>query len=103
MRVNLSVVLIPLFGIDIPASSKGIWFSSKFSGTETDDHIELVEEFRPTSLMVREVNCIPLNCLPFKLVLVIKGKCFKENLVLPELFICNQPSDIINPTNIGIK
>jgi hypothetical protein len=45
MSVHLSVVLIPLFGIDVPASSKGIWFNSKFSGTETDDHIELVEEF----------------------------------------------------------
>jgi hypothetical protein len=54
MRVNLSVVLIPLFGIDVPASSKGIRFGSKFSGTETDDHIELVEEFRPTSLTARE-------------------------------------------------
>jgi hypothetical protein len=54
MRVNLSVVLIPLFGIDVPASSKGIQFSSKFSGTKTDDHIELVEEFRPMSLMARE-------------------------------------------------
>jgi hypothetical protein len=54
MRVNLSIVLIPLFGIDVPASSKGIWFSSKFSRTEMDDHIELVEEFQPTSLMARE-------------------------------------------------
>jgi hypothetical protein len=54
MRVNLNVVLIPLFGIDIPVSSKGIQFSSKFSRTETDDHIELVEEFRPMSLMARE-------------------------------------------------
>jgi len=53
-KVDASVVLIPLFGIDVPASSKGIWFSSKFSRMETDDHIELVEEFRPTSLMVRE-------------------------------------------------
>jgi hypothetical protein len=54
MRVNLSIVLIPLFGIDVPASSKGIRFSSKFSGMETDDHIELVEEFRPKSLTARE-------------------------------------------------
>jgi len=52
--VNLSVVLIPLFGINDPASSKGIWFSSKFSGMEMDDHIELVDEFRPTSLTARE-------------------------------------------------
>jgi hypothetical protein len=54
MRVNMSTVLIPLFGIDIPASSKGIRFSSKFSRMETDDHIELVEELQPMSLMARE-------------------------------------------------
>jgi hypothetical protein len=45
MRVNLSIVLIPLFGIDVPASNKGILFGSKFSRMEMDDHIELVEEF----------------------------------------------------------
>jgi hypothetical protein len=56
MGVNLSVVLIPLFGIDVPASSKGIWFSSKFSGTETYE-VELVEELRPTSLTAREEFC----------------------------------------------
>jgi hypothetical protein len=54
MRVNLSIVLIPLFGIDIPASSKGIWFSSKFSRMKMDDEVELVEEFQPMSLMARE-------------------------------------------------
>jgi hypothetical protein len=45
MRVNLSIVLIPLFGIDVSVSSKGIQFSSKFSRMEMDDQIELVEEF----------------------------------------------------------
>jgi hypothetical protein len=54
MRVNLSIVLIPLFGIDVPASSKGIQFSSKFSRMEMDDHVELVEEFQPMSLTTRE-------------------------------------------------
>jgi hypothetical protein len=45
MRVNLSLVLIPLFGIDVPASSKRIQFSSKFSGMEMDGKVELVEKF----------------------------------------------------------
>jgi hypothetical protein len=57
MGVNSSVVLIPLFGIDVPASSKGIWFSSKFSGTKTYEEVELVEELRPTSLTAREEFC----------------------------------------------
>jgi hypothetical protein len=57
MGVNSSVVLIPLFGIDVPASSKGIWFSSKFYGTETYEEVELVEELRPTSLTAREEFC----------------------------------------------
>jgi hypothetical protein len=58
MRVNSSIVLIPpLFGIDVPASSKGIRFSSKFSRMETYEEVELVEEFRPTSLMAREEFC----------------------------------------------
>jgi hypothetical protein len=50
----LSVALIPLFWIDIPASSKGIQFGTKFSRTETDDEVESLEEFRPMSLMARE-------------------------------------------------
>jgi hypothetical protein len=54
MRVNLSVVLIPLFGIDVPASSKGIRFSAKFSGTETDDEIEMMQKFRPAGLTTGE-------------------------------------------------
>lgn len=54
MRVDLSVVLIPLFGIDVPVSSKGIRFSSEFSGTETDDEIEMMQEFRPAGLTTGE-------------------------------------------------
>jgi hypothetical protein len=42
MRINLSIVLIPLFGIDVPTSSEGIRFSSKFSGLETDDEVKLM-------------------------------------------------------------
>jgi hypothetical protein len=54
MRVNLSVVLIPLFGIDVPVSSKGIQFSSEFSGMEMDDEIEMMQEFRPVGLTTGE-------------------------------------------------
>ena len=42
--INSSVVLIPLFGIDVPASSEGIRLRAELSGTETNDHIELEEE-----------------------------------------------------------
>jgi hypothetical protein len=41
MRIDLSIV--PLFGIDVQTSSKGIQFGSEFSGMETDDQIELME------------------------------------------------------------
>jgi hypothetical protein len=30
MRINPSIVLIPLFGVEVPASSKGIRFSTEF-------------------------------------------------------------------------
>ena len=50
MRVDASVVLIPLFGIDVPASSEGIRLRAKSSRTEADDHIELGEELRPAGL-----------------------------------------------------
>ena len=46
----MSVVLIPLFGIDVPASSEGIRFCTKLSGVETNDHVELGEELRPAGL-----------------------------------------------------
>jgi hypothetical protein len=41
MRVDFSIVAIPLFRIDVPASSKRVGFRSEFSGTEMDDHVEL--------------------------------------------------------------
>ena len=40
----MSVVLIPLFGVDVPASSEGIRLSSEASGAETNDEVELGEE-----------------------------------------------------------
>ena len=44
LEIHLSIVLIPLFGIDVPASSEGIRFHTGFSGMETNDHIELKEK-----------------------------------------------------------
>jgi hypothetical protein len=54
MRVYSSVVLIPLFGIDVPASSEGIRFSTEFTRVETDDEVELVEVLRPAHLAACE-------------------------------------------------
>ena len=50
MRIDASVVLIPLFRIDIPASSEGIRLHTKLSGAETNDHVKLGEELRPVGL-----------------------------------------------------
>jgi hypothetical protein len=89
MGVNSSVVLIPLFGIDVPASSKGIWFSSKFSRTEMYEEVELVEELRPTSLMAREELC---GSKVLKVLMVCDnvnrlGRALKVVLPGPESFI----------------
>ena len=50
MGIDASVVLIPLFGIDVPASSEGMRFHTKLSGVETNDHVELGEELRTAGL-----------------------------------------------------
>jgi hypothetical protein len=54
MRVDFSIVTIPLFRIDVPASSKRVGFCSEFSGTEADDHVELRQELRPAGLSAGE-------------------------------------------------
>ena len=51
VRIDVSVILIPLFWIDIPASSEGIRLHTKLSRAETNNHIELGEEFRPAGLL----------------------------------------------------
>jgi hypothetical protein len=51
VRVDASVGLIPLFGVDVPASSEGIRLCAKLSGVETNDHIELGEELQPAGLL----------------------------------------------------
>ncbi|KIK37628.1 hypothetical protein CY34DRAFT_92415 [Suillus luteus UH-Slu-Lm8-n1] len=89
MRVYLSVVLIPLFGIDVPASSKGIRLSTKFPGTETNEEIEMVEDLGPASLATRQefgggevlkvlVICDDVNGL---------GRAFEVVLPGPESFV----------------
>ena len=50
MRIDVSVVLILLFGVDISASSEGIRLSSEASGAEMNDEVELGEELRPVGL-----------------------------------------------------
>ena len=44
MQIDANIVLIPLFRVDIPASSEGIRLSSKASGMEVNDEVELGEE-----------------------------------------------------------
>ena len=44
MQIDVGMVLIPLFRIDVPASSKGIKHSFEVSRVEADDEAELREE-----------------------------------------------------------
>ena len=50
--VDMSVVLIPLFGVDVPSSSQCIRFRTQLPWMEADNHVELGEEFRPPGLSV---------------------------------------------------
>jgi len=52
--VDSSVVPIPLFWVDIPASSEGIRFSSEASRAEADGKVELGEILRPVGLMASQ-------------------------------------------------
>ena len=52
--VDLSIVPIPLFWVDVPASSEGIGFSSKVSRAEVDGEVELGEVLRPAGLMASQ-------------------------------------------------
>ena len=53
-QIYAGIVASPLFRIDIPASSKSIGFGAEVSGTESDNEVELAEEFRPSDLSVCE-------------------------------------------------
>ena len=49
MQIDMSRVPIPLFGVDIPASSEGIRLSSEVSGG-TNDRIKVRKELRQADL-----------------------------------------------------
>ena len=51
VQIDASIVLIPLFGVDVLSSSKGIRLSSKTSRVEMNDKVELGEELRPAGLL----------------------------------------------------
>ena len=53
-RIYAGIITSPLFRVDIPSSSKSVKFGAEVSGTETDDEVELAEEFRPSDLTVGE-------------------------------------------------
>ena len=38
--VNSGIIISPLFRVDVPSSSQGIWFCAKMPRTEADDEIE---------------------------------------------------------------
>ena len=41
--IHSGEALIPLFEVDVPSSSQGIGLSTKLTGSETDNQIELAE------------------------------------------------------------
>src|SRR6267154_5038508 len=57
LRIDLHVVPIPPFRIDVPASSEGIRFSAEAARAETDNEVEMMEEFRPAGLLARQKLC----------------------------------------------
>ena len=54
VRVNSSVVPIPLFWVDVPALSQGIRFLSEASRAEANGKVELGEELRPVGLTMSQ-------------------------------------------------
>lgn len=54
MGIQLSVVLIPLFWVDIPSSSQHIGFSPELTRSEPDNHVEVAQIFRPSDLASRQ-------------------------------------------------
>ena len=51
IKVDCGIASIPPFRIDVPLSSKSIWFSTKMTRAESDDKIELGEVLRPPHLL----------------------------------------------------
>ena len=52
--IYAGIIASPLFRISVPSSSKCIGFGPETSGMETDDEVELAEEFRPLDLLMGE-------------------------------------------------
>jgi len=52
--INSGEAPIPLFGVDVPASSQGVRLCTKFTRLETNDQIERGEVFRPSGLPTGE-------------------------------------------------
>ena len=52
--IYAGIIASSLFRVNIPLSSKSVGFGTKTSGTESDDEVELTEEFRPLDLAVDE-------------------------------------------------
>ena len=50
VRIDYGVASIPSFRIDVPLSSKSVWFSVKTTRTELDDKVELGEVLGPPHL-----------------------------------------------------
>ena len=50
VRVDCDTVSIPFFRIDVPLSSKSIWFGTKMTRMKPDNKIELREILRPLHL-----------------------------------------------------
>ena len=50
--IYVSVVPIPLFGVDVPMASEGIRLCSEASRVEADGKVELGEVLRPAGLTV---------------------------------------------------
>ena len=74
MRVDCGIANIPLFRIDVPLSSKSIWFGTKITRTEPDNKVKLREVLRPL--------CLPL------------GQYLSSRKILKVFMICNNVNEI---------
>lgn len=58
MRICTGIVAIPLFRVDVPASSQRVGFGSEFSGTEPEDEVERRKVLGPSGLSTsQEFGC----------------------------------------------
>ena len=52
--IYAGIITSSLFRVDVPLSTKSIGFGTETFGAESDDQVELTEEFRPLDLVVGE-------------------------------------------------